>query len=566
MLTLQGFTANLREVSVFLNTQRLFNLSKRMAEARPMKLDPTTIHTSSPQRMFTLRSVEIRQVQLDAEKYSPPTITNSLFSTPRPKIQEGETLPMDKATIFLRIVTGNMDVKVTRDFEREMERSTKKKPPGKTTFSLIFTGREELDASEKQNAIFRDLIPFPNQGRVFIGFPTHQTTGCGSHMAARFIPTVERESIDFVDRYIGVWNQELLAMGGLLCRVVYEDELDQIAKLYRELVGAQSIINKTELKAETENNADSVYAWLERRATHALLSFTFRPSTPSSIVGHLQETYFDQMSKVPLSIITSHGIRRITDARLPDPDMDSFVKTIPTVSAALVKQCDVAIKKLETTSQLKRLGLDDVFRELEARSLDMQEMTALLKWWCEASTRDPAVADERSRVRLMQIGVVALLKGNTLPLASIKWWLNPRIVPGDVPLPREVLPYEMTKGLNLVVLAKCFNNWRELTLLDWVRFIATHTDLSQAPAFAEKILGVISRALPNISGVDQKSVCDVLSKVACVPTKYGMKLPADAYFNTVKLFDDLPVVHLENPKGISEKLLTGLGVRKVDFS
>lgn len=34
--------------------------------------------------------------------------------------------------------------------------------------------------------------------RVFIGHATGQTTGLGGHISARFIPTVERESIDLV--------------------------------------------------------------------------------------------------------------------------------------------------------------------------------------------------------------------------------------------------------------------------------------------------------------------------------------------------------------------------------
>ncbi|RUS32742.1 hypothetical protein BC938DRAFT_474458 [Jimgerdemannia flammicorona] len=561
LATSLGFTANLREISVFFNTHRLFHLSKRMAEQRPMKLDPTIMNTTSPQKMFTLRSVDIRQVQLDAEKYILPTVVNTLLT--RPKLQDGDALPMDKATIFLRIVTGNMDVRVSRDFEREMERSTKKKPPSKTTFALVFTGREELDASEKQNAIFRDLIPFPQQGRVFIGFPTHQTTGCSSHMATRFIPTVERESIDFVDRYIGVWNQELLAMGGLLCRVVYEDELEQIGKLFCELIGIQTIVDKVKLKAEMQNSAESVHVWLERRATHALLSFTFHPSTPSPIVGRHQKTYFSNMSKVSPNIITTHGVHRVIDARLPDPDMDPFVKTIPTIPVDLVKQCEVAIGALEAAGTLKRLGLDDVFRELEARPLDVQEMTALLKWWCDEYTRNPVVAEDKNRIRLLQLAIVALPDGKTLPLSTVKWWLNPKVVPSDVPVPREVLPYEMTKGLNLAALMKCFSNWRELTLLDWSRFISTHADLATSATFAEKILGVVSRALVNVSLPEQTSIFAIFAKVACVPTKHGMKIPKDAYFNSVKLFDDLPVVLLENPRGVSEKLLTGLGVRKV---
>src|SRR4051794_34976752 len=101
-----------------------------MAENRPMNLSQKFI-TVSPQNMFTLRSVEIRQIQLEAEKVSV-----------NPRQRNGD-IPREKATIFLRVVTGNLDVRVPRDFEVEMERSTKKKPPKQTTFSLIFTGKEE---------------------------------------------------------------------------------------------------------------------------------------------------------------------------------------------------------------------------------------------------------------------------------------------------------------------------------------------------------------------------------------------------------------------------------------
>lgn len=53
-------------------------------------------------------------------------------------------------------------------------------------------------------------------GRVFIGFPTFQTTGCAASVAARFVTTVERESVDFQAKYVNEWNRELLWAGGVL--------------------------------------------------------------------------------------------------------------------------------------------------------------------------------------------------------------------------------------------------------------------------------------------------------------------------------------------------------------
>lgn len=301
-----------------------------MRESKEMTVDSKKVNTSSPNGMFTITGAGMRDIQLSAEKYTPPSFIASILSGRKTETSESG-LPMEKANIFLRVVAGSLNVRVSPAFEREMERATKKKPPKTTTYQIVYTGRQELDASENNSSIFKDLVPFPQQGRVFIGFPTHQTTGCCSHMAARFIPTVERENIDFADRYISVWNKELLSIGGLLCRIIYNHELAQIDRLYRELIGYPDMVDKTET---TPNDAKMM---LEKQAAHALHSFTFQDSTPSNIVQKVQLERFFNSSKVPMQIMTSHGIQPITVARLL-PDISSqqhvllneFIKTIPT--------------------------------------------------------------------------------------------------------------------------------------------------------------------------------------------------------------------------------------------
>jgi hypothetical protein len=94
----------------------------------------------------------------------------------------------EESSIFLKIANGDLDVRVSNEFSAEMERITKKKPPTKTTIQMIYT--EHGNHNEDISPVFKDLIPYPEQGRIYIGFPTHQTTGCCSHLAARVIPTV----------------------------------------------------------------------------------------------------------------------------------------------------------------------------------------------------------------------------------------------------------------------------------------------------------------------------------------------------------------------------------------
>jgi hypothetical protein len=105
-------------------------------------------------------------------------------------------------------------------------------------------------------------------------------------MEARFIPTVERESIDFADRYVGKWNKELLVMGGLLCRVEYDDEMDEdvdgltlsMDVSCRRLATIKGILENLLLKTETDriSNADSIAKDIDssRKSSRFLCSCT----------------------------------------------------------------------------------------------------------------------------------------------------------------------------------------------------------------------------------------------------------------------------------------------------
>jgi len=53
-----------------------------------------------------------------------------------------------------------------------------------------------------------------------------------------------------------------------------------------------------------------------------------------------------------------------------------------------------------------------------------------------------------------------------------------------------------------------------------------------------------------------------LSKCNCIPTQQGLKLPKQAYFPNVNLFEDLPIINLKNPRSVSNQFLKQLGVRE----
>ncbi|KAF9167525.1 hypothetical protein DFQ26_004297 [Actinomortierella ambigua] len=531
-----GFTGNLREISVYLNHHRLLHIAKKMTDPEPLAL-PKSMFTTSPKSTFTMKSVEIRKVQLDAS---------------RMEVSWRGEVSTKTASIFLRTASGHLDVKVTKQFAAEMERTTKKYPPSKTLIQILYLGHDEKEASSESKSIFKDLIPFPDQGRIFIGFPTHQTTGFTSHVAGRFIPTVERESIDFVDKCLQVWNHELLSMAALLSRVLYEDELAQIGSLYREMVlphlkDGQSLDEATSIARD----------WFEKRALHALQAFQVHPSTPSSLVGRYIEAYFFRMSRSSISILSTHGVMELDKVRIPDPAMATFMTTLPTIPTQIYNGNKKFIEKLESEGHVKQISFADVLSELEARTLSETQMVAMLRWWIDYRTKAQLTREQTES--FFELAVVCA-DDVVKPLANMKWFLNPKVIPAEMKSPPETMPYAITKHFTQPDLVRIAHWWQELALLEWTKFIVLNPDFEVSPTFAETVLNIISRGWGTLAEPSQRATVALLSQRKCIPTKNGMKVPGEAYFKSVTLFPDLPVMIFT--KQPSEKMLLAMGVRK----
>ncbi|KAG0368111.1 hypothetical protein BGZ54_002634 [Gamsiella multidivaricata] len=532
-----GFTGNLRDVSVYLDHHRLLNISKKMREPRPMAL-PKTMYTISPQKIFTLKSVDLQSVQMDATRMEVSRWTREVTTS--------------VTTIFLRTASGNLDVKVSKQFSAEMERTTKKYPPSQTAIQILYVGHDEKQASAENKTIFKDLVPFPEQGRIFIGFPTHQTTGFCSHVAGRFIPTVERESLDFVDKCLQVWNHELLSMAGLLSRALYEDELLQIGNLYNEMIRAHQKPDQPD-----DEGTATARGWLEKRALHALQAFQFHPSTPSPQVGHYIDAYFFRMSTLALSILSSQGVKELDKVRIPEPSMATFLTHTPTIPTSVYTGSQKFIEKLEKAEKVQRISFKDVLKELESRTLTEMQMVAMLKWWIDYSAK--YLLPNSDVDAFFQLALVC--SGDTVkPLSALKWFVNPRVTPTDMPLPPNTIPYEITKTFSQPELYRISGAWQELNLLEWTKFIVNDPELELSPIFAEKVLLILSRGWMQLQENQQRAVVALLAQKKCIPTKYGMKVPNESYFKTVTLFPDLPVmVFTKQPL---EKLLLTIGARK----
>ncbi|KAJ2999974.1 hypothetical protein HDV02_001231 [Globomyces sp. JEL0801] len=475
-------------------------------------------------------TTNIRQVELDVEIVKANVGTNY--------------------TIFMKIADAKMLVSLPRKMIEDMVRTTKKQPPKTTQLKLMFTNFEEYDGTMQTikgaESIFQDLIPPPDkQGKIFIGFPTHQTTGCAIQIAGHLIPTVERESIDFVDKTLNFWNVELLSMGGLLSRVCFENELENINVLLKSMV-----------------LDDQSSGWFYQKVAHILNVFHFKNSTPSYLVGQILSTNFNGATQKLIRIISTAnaGLVPASNVRLPpDADLEPFMKKIATVPKKFIDYCPEVIKQMTAANLIRPIGFSDVIEEISSRSFDEQETIALMKWCIKKSNSGDL---NRQNLSLIQKNLIFLQGDKPIPISRINAFVTQRTAPNDLPIPKNCLPLSLSKNFSSRDLEVYFWGWKELQVIDWVRYITEEKDFGVNPFFTEKVLGHLSRNFGHASANDRAVMVSALQLKKCITTQKGMVLPTEAYFESVSLFGDLPKISFSNPKNVSQTFLKALGVRE----
>lgn len=467
-------------------------------------------------------------------------------------------------SMMLQVYQADVRVTVDRNLEKELERATKKPPPKTTVLQLIFS--EAPATGERKTAgatddIFGGLNP-ETGGKIFIGQATGQTTGLGGHIAARFIPTVERESIDLMDRFVSIWNKELLFIGGQVARLVYEIQLRTLKEKWSAIQPKRIDL----VEASTSPDAAAA-SELVGQAVHAAKYFTFKRSTPSAQVSQLMEAaFFSSLGDAAIQVLSTLGVNGADKIRMPNPMLDKFLPNLAVLARPMETEADLFVARLRERGMLSDIALTDVIAELNAAPLDEEQFLACVDWWKQIvnlSQYNASIQD-----RLIEATVVAVKDPDTeldkiVALGAIKTFLNPNMIPAEVPLPANTLPYTISKRLQSADMINIFG-WHELGVAEWARTLSEQ-DFQSSPDAAERLLGVLGRAWPRLSNVNRDELKRTLQDVNCIPTSLGYKKPGEAYHPEVSLFEDLPVISLPHAsiKGALRSMLDHLGVRSV---
>jgi Protein of unknown function (DUF3684) len=226
------FTAKLKSIKVFFDDQLTLHILKTVAqEPRIVQAPQNTDSSNNSSSSFWLWNVMNQSMNNIVTSSSKGLFTLSKSSNGSLAIYESihrmkVMIGNDVATLDARYVSATAKTNIPSDMAKRMERVTKKNPPSTVEIQIFLNAGSGLSTktsnSNQAEKIVQSFIPQIGQGRIFIGFRTSQTTGLAAHLAAPFVPTVEREAMDLQDTALRVFNTELLEFSGLLMRLTLE--------------------------------------------------------------------------------------------------------------------------------------------------------------------------------------------------------------------------------------------------------------------------------------------------------------------------------------------------------
>ncbi|KDB26904.1 hypothetical protein H109_01308 [Trichophyton interdigitale MR816] len=592
----------LEAIELWLDDWNLLKLSKKLAPGVPVMI-PRDISTKTQDGIMRVADITREVAQLDAAYmkavgWKSPTNSSryegnrvhdttaslrSFFSrltgssTTDDKYSKSEKsgrngaeenlLAYKNSPIFLQITTGHIKTSVSPSFSHELERATKKPPPKTTRLAILTTSytASSISASPDTQDIFSSVAP-SRSGRIYIGFPTHQTTGLNAHVSApSLIPTVERESIDLNARWVRTWNLELLRVVGIVCRIAWSAEMSSLKDqlLFRLKKSGRPYLQKEDISA------------ILPETIHISNQFVFRESTPTSQVRQVVEDSFWTCSQnAYLEILSTRGILPSHQVRTAPKDL-SFMDGIPVLPEQLVSEAKGFVGRLIEFGLITEVTITDIKTELENKALTSTQLHEFLSWIIQKSKYGEI--NNATVKSLLAVAVANNEEGDRgsalLVLRDISCFANMTRIPPELPLPPFVLPPKFSKPLPAPGLVSI--GWQELQVDTWVQWLVHNSsnrnllpaehDITRSRDFASRVLPVVSKQWDSIPASSKKEIVDSLRQHTVIPTKAGMTKPQEAYFPSVRIFDDLPVVTGLN--GVKEKFLGDLGVRKtVDIS
>ncbi|KAG8709369.1 hypothetical protein FRC08_018377 [Ceratobasidium sp. 394] len=235
-----------------------------------------------------------------------------------------------------------------------------------------------------------------------------------------------------------------------------------------------------------DETAKTTKNWLQGRCLHALLFFTFHPTTPSIVISeHFCEAFF-AAGATPnhvFPIISTLGVRSARDVRVYNSAFTGFLKNTSMLPPEVAREGKLMLAALREQGLCLDVSFQDVLDELKARILD-EEAVSLLKWRVGLDAELTRAHGRELRQTFLGAAVFCIKaegadsksgQDKVVPLAAIRTYVNPKntVIPLDSPLPNHT-PFSVSKQLGNADLKALFG-WTELSVFEWIEYLVDPT-------------------------------------------------------------------------------------------
>jgi hypothetical protein len=229
---------------------------------------------------------------------------------------------------------------------------------------------------------------------------------------------VERETIDFVDPTLNIWNQEVLCSSGLVCRILFETEMDYFGP---------ALLSDDVLKVSAAKN--NIY--------HLLKAFSFTNSTPHNLISRILKDQFYNGSKYQVKIPSTKGLLMANVVFLPNEVFPIEMKNIPIVDPDAMKFDPNFFERLLPV--MRRVGLPEMLAEIAQNEYDDQNSIKIIKWW---------IAYRKSN-RISEQDLYDFLnsfKINGVRMSKYRYYSY--IIPVDMPVSTDTIPPKYMRNIS----------------------------------------------------------------------------------------------------------------------
>ncbi|KAG9310168.1 hypothetical protein JVU11DRAFT_9790 [Chiua virens] len=458
-----------------------------------------------------------------------------------PRTSHSVDTVLEENAITHDLYTATTHVNLLPDSEmRRGVRSVMKTLPSTFECRAVYFNPEQSDAFDRiKNSHSRNtkylaslfsgpqgIVPENDGGRLFIGQSTNQTTGIALHISAHFLPTMERSSIDLANGQVAAWNHEVLNVGGLLARVVYEQEMHRAAKSKNEF--------GTKLGLST------------------MARFAFGSTVPHSGVSQiLRDAFYSchNSSKSPFPVVTAGGIGYASDPQFRQSNKDlSFLKKYRVLHEEIK---DHQRSRIIMQYDIPHFRYGDIVREFET-GVTREALRSFFSWWEDIrrnslATDEARNAAEKFCTMFASRAILHTSHDSRMELKNIKYYTFFPL-PDDLSRP-DTIYIDVSSGVPTQGTVEAFG-WSQLSLLDWLEYAHTqarqHT--SNSVSGPDSDLGFrISLALVQFALVETLSeeqwdrIAAFMKDLKCIPTNKGLKTPGESFLEMADICESLPI-------------------------